>query len=147
MAVPLIANPEAGWGDLERLDEGVAIGFELARELGLGVGDIVTLISPDGMDTPFGTQPRINDYEVVYVFQVGRWDIDRIRVYMPLQEAQFYFDREAGVDEIEAMVTGAAEVERYTARRSPTRRGRGCISGPGGTRRAPSCRRSTSSVG
>jgi lipoprotein-releasing system permease protein len=114
MAVPLIANPEAGWGDLERLDEGVAIGFELARELGVGVGDIVTLISPEGMDTPFGTQPRINDYEVVYVFQVGRWDIDRIRVYMPLQEAQFYFDREAGVDEIEAMVTGAAEVERYT---------------------------------
>jgi lipoprotein-releasing system permease protein len=114
MAVPLVANPEAGWGDLERLGEGVAIGFELARELGVGAGDIVTLISPDGMDTPFGTQPRINDYEVVYVFRVGRWDIDRIRVYMPLQEAQFFFDREEGVDEIEAMVANATEVERYT---------------------------------
>jgi lipoprotein-releasing system permease protein len=112
-AVPLVANPEAGWGDLDRLDEGVAIGFELARELGLGVGDIITLTSPDGMDTPFGTQPRINDYEVVYVFRVGRWDIDRVRVYLPLEEAQLYFNREEGVDEVEVMVTGAAEVERY----------------------------------
>jgi lipoprotein-releasing system permease protein len=112
-AVPLVATPEVGWGDLARLDEGVAIGYELARELGLGVGDIITLTSPDGMETPFGTQPRINDYEIVYVFRVGRWDIDRVRVYMPLAEAQSYFDREGGVDEIEVMVTGAHEVERH----------------------------------
>jgi lipoprotein-releasing system permease protein len=112
-SVPLVASPESGWGDLGRLGEGVAIGAGVARELGIGVGDVITLISPDGMDTPFGTQPRINDYEVVYVFQVGRWDIDRIRVYMPLEEAQLFFDRDEGADEIEATVERPAEVDRY----------------------------------
>jgi lipoprotein-releasing system permease protein len=112
-SVPLVAQPEAGWGELARLEEGVALGYEVARELGVGVGDVVTLTSPDGMETPFGTQPRINDYEVVYVFRVGRWDVDRVRVYMPLAEAQAYFNREEGVDAIEVMVAGAQEVERH----------------------------------
>ena len=44
--------------------QGIAIGSGVARELGVGVGDVVTLVSPEGMDTPFGTQPRISDYEV-----------------------------------------------------------------------------------
>ncbi len=77
-------------------EQGIAIGSGVARELGVGVGDFVTLISPEGMDTPFGTQPRISDYEVVYVFGVGRYDIDRTRVYMPFAEAQSYFNREGG---------------------------------------------------
>lgn len=113
-AVPLIANPEAGWGHLSRLDEGVAIGYELARELGVGVGDVLTLISPDGMDTPFGTQPRISDYEIVYVFRVGRFDIDRVRVYMGLEAAQEYFNREGAADAVEAYVATPGEVERFT---------------------------------
>jgi lipoprotein-releasing system permease protein len=112
-AVPLVSAPEAGFGDLDRLDEGVAIGAGLARDLGVGLGGVVTLISPEGMDTPFGTQPRISDYEVVYVFQVGRWDIDRTRVYMPFEEAQVYFDREGAADEVEVMVARPGEVERY----------------------------------
>ena len=84
----------------------------MARELGVGVGDVVTLVSPEGMDTPFGTQPRISDYEVVYVFGVGRYDIDRTRVYMPFAEAQGYFNREGAADEIEVMVEDPGAVER-----------------------------------
>lgn len=114
--VPLIADPEIAAGDLARLDAGVAIGAGVARELGVGVGDVLTLISPDGMDTPFGTQPRINDYEVVYVFGVGRFDIDRTRVYMPFAEAQSYFDREGAADEIEVFV---ADPDRVDALRGP----------------------------
>jgi lipoprotein-releasing system permease protein len=75
------------------------------------VGDVVTLIAPEGMDTPFGTQPRINDYAVVYVFGVGRFDIDRTRVYMPMAEAQSFFDREGAADEIEVMVEHPDRVE------------------------------------
>ncbi len=67
------------------------------------IGDAITLISPDGLDTPFGTQPRINDYEVVYVFGVGRFDIDRTRIYMPFAEAQSFFNREGAADEIEVV--------------------------------------------
>ena len=103
-AVPLVAHPETAVGELARLDEGVAIGTGVARELGVGIGDVITLISPEGMDTPFGTQPRISDYPVVYIFGVGRFDIDRTRVYMPFAEAQSFFDREGAADEIEVMV-------------------------------------------
>ncbi len=110
-AVPLIADPELAAGDLSRLDEGVALGTGVARELGLGIGDVVTLIAPEGMDTPFGTQPRLNDYEVVYIFGVGRFDIDRTRAYLPFAEAQSFFDREGAADEVEVMVAAPDAVD------------------------------------
>jgi lipoprotein-releasing system permease protein len=110
--VPLVAEPETAAGSLADFEQGVAIGTGVARELGVGVGDVITLVSPEGMDTPFGTQPRISDYRVAYVFGVGRFDIDRTRVYMPLAEAQSYFNREGAADEIEVMVAAPAEVER-----------------------------------
>ena len=113
--VPLVAHPEVVMGDLGRLDEGVAIGVGVARELGVGVGDVVTLISPQGMETPFGTQPRIVDYEVVYVFGVGRYDIDRTRVYLGLAEAQSFFDREGAVDQISVSVANPAQVDDLRA--------------------------------
>ena len=120
--MPLVAHPETAAGDLAGFGEGIAIGSGVARELGVGVGDVVTLVSPEGMDTPFGTQPRISDYEVAYVFGVGRFDIDRVRVYMPFEEAQAYFNREGAADEIEVMVEDPAAVER---RRAGDRRGGG----------------------
>ncbi len=109
--VPLVAHPESAAGDLGDFGDGIAIGTGVARELGVGVGGVVTLISPQGMDTPFGTQPRISDYTVVYVFGVGRYDIDRTRVYMPFAEAQSFFDREGAADEIEVMVEDPDRVE------------------------------------
>ena len=110
--VPLVAHPETAAGDLSGFGPGLAIGSGVARELGVGVGGVMTLVSPEGMDTPFGTQPRISDYEVGYVFGVGRFDIDRVRVYMPFEEAQAYFNREGAADEIEVMVADPARVER-----------------------------------
>ena len=109
--VPLVARPEIALGDLGRLDEGIALGVGVARELGVSVGDVVTLISPQGMETPFGTQPRIVDYEVVYVFGVGRYDIDRTRVYLGLEAAQSFFDREGGADEIAVTVADPSRVD------------------------------------
>lgn len=104
MQVPLLENPELARGDLSRLSEGIAIGSGVARELGAEVGDRIQIISPNGVQGPFGTTPRIAAYEVVYIFQVGRFDIDRVRVYMPLQVAQAFFNRGAGVDEIEVLI-------------------------------------------
>ncbi|MGP1358503.1 lipoprotein-releasing ABC transporter permease subunit [Roseicyclus sp.] len=110
--VPLVAEPEVARGDIGRFPEGIAIGSGVARELGVGIGDRVRLISPDGARTPFGTSPRVSAYEVVYIFQVGRWDIDRIRVYMPFGEAQTYFNRDGVADEIEVMLAEPEEVRR-----------------------------------
>jgi lipoprotein-releasing system permease protein len=102
--VPLVASPELAYGSLRDFPNGVALGVGVARELGVSVGDRIRLISPDGARTAFGTSPRISAYDVTYIFQVGRYDIDRIRVYMPFDEAQTYFNRDGVADEIEVSV-------------------------------------------
>ena len=102
--LPKIANPVRAFGSLENLGDGVAIGSALARDLNIQTGDIITLISPDGVETAFGTSPRISDYTVNYIFEVGRLDIDRTRVYMPLGEAQVFFNMEGRVDQFEVMI-------------------------------------------
>ncbi|MFC7705323.1 lipoprotein-releasing ABC transporter permease subunit [Plastorhodobacter daqingensis] len=110
--IPRIADPATGQGDMARFDEGIAIGSGIARELGIAVGDRIRLISPDGVRTAFGTSPRVNAYEVVYIFSAGRYDIDRTRIYMPLAPAQEYFNREGYVDELEIMVETPEAVDQ-----------------------------------
>lgn len=108
--LPLLAEPEISMGNLDRLDEGIAIGTGVANQLGVVVGDRVQLISPNGVQGLMGTTPRTSTYEVVQVFQVGRFDIDRVRVYMPLAEAQSFFNRDGVVDELEVLVEDAEGV-------------------------------------
>ena len=109
--IPRVAGSDEARGDLERFGQGIAIGSGIARELGVGVGDRIRLIAPEGMQTAFGTAPRINAYEVVFIFTAGRWDIDRTRIYMPFGEAQSYFNREGVADEIEVMVIDPERID------------------------------------
>jgi lipoprotein-releasing system permease protein len=102
--IPRVAAPQDSLGDIARFAHGIALGSGLARELGLGVGDRVRLISPDGARTPMGTAPRVSAFEVVYVFTAGRYDIDRTRAYLPLADAQAFFNRDGVADEIEVTV-------------------------------------------
>ena len=112
-SLPRIADPETSQGDIARFEQGIAIGSGVAQELGAQVGDRIKLISPNGVRTAFGTSPRINAYEVTYIFSAGRYDIDRVRVYLPLAEAQTFFNREGVVDEIEVMVDSPEDVDSY----------------------------------
>lgn len=109
--IPRIAHPQDSSGDIDRFNDGIAIGSGVARALNVGVGDKIRLISPDGVKTAFGTSPRVKAYEVVYIFTAGRYQIDRTRVYMPFAEAQSYFNREGAADEIEVMVTDPENVD------------------------------------
>lgn len=112
-ALPLMAAPETALGALDEIESGgIAIGTGVARELGVTLGDVITVISPDGVKTAFGaTMPRLNDYKVAYIFGVGRFDIDRVRAYLPFDEAQVFFNREGTADEVEVMLTDPDEVE------------------------------------
>lgn len=112
MTLPGIAEPERSVGEITRFTEGIALGSGVARELGAGLGDRIKLISPDGVKTAFGTSPRINAYEVVYIFSAGRYDIDRTRAYLPFGEAQVYFNREGFADELEVMVEEPEDISR-----------------------------------
>ncbi len=66
----------------------VAIGARLAEELGADVGSQISLISPQGQTTPFGTVPRIVSYTVGAIFEIGVYDYDKAYVVMPLRDAQ-----------------------------------------------------------
>jgi lipoprotein-releasing system permease protein len=109
--IPRIATGEGQIGNIDDFDRGVAIGKGIANTLGLGVGDKIKLISPNGTKTAFGVSPRVKVYEVVYIFSVGRYDIDGIRIYMPFSEAQSFFNREGVADELEVMVAEPEKVD------------------------------------
>ncbi len=115
LTIPRVASPEDFWGTIDDFELGVAIGSGVARELGVTVGDRIRLISPDGVKTAFGTSPRVNAYEVVYVFTAGRYDIDRTRVYLPFSDAEVFFNRNGVADEIEVMVEHPEGVDDITA--------------------------------
>lgn len=66
----------------------VAIGVRLADALGAQVGGAISLISPDGQSTPFGSVPRIVSYRVAAIFEVGIYDYDKAFVVMPIEDAQ-----------------------------------------------------------
>ena len=66
----------------------VAIGARLAENLGARVGDVVTVINPQGRSTPFGTVPRQVGYTVAAIFEVGVYDYDEAFVIMPIEDAQ-----------------------------------------------------------
>lgn len=78
-------------GDLKALKEGedrVAIGSRLAQNLGVQVGQSITIINPAGRTTPFGTVPREISYQVAAIFEVGVYDYDKAFVIMPIERAQ-----------------------------------------------------------
>ncbi|MGP9821046.1 lipoprotein-releasing ABC transporter permease subunit [Salinarimonas sp. NSM] len=99
-------------GSLETFSEGegVAVGARLASSLGLLPGDTLTLISPRGATTPFGTAPRIKAYPIAAIYEVGMTEFDSAFVYMPLEEAQAYFNRAGDVTVVEVFLDDAEEV-------------------------------------
>ena len=106
-----ITNPEFFLGNIDDFSAGVAIGSGIARNLNLQIGDKISLLSFDGIKTAFGTAPRVSEFKIVYVFRVGRYDIDNTRLYMPLVDAQMYFNKETGVDQIDIILSEPTKVD------------------------------------
>ena len=93
-------------GDLSTFDtsEGVAIGTRMAANLGLSVGDPITLVAPEGDITPMGTTPRVKAYPVTAIFEIGMSEYDGLIIFMPFQEAQLFFNSEGVAQTIEIFV-------------------------------------------
>ncbi|MEP9396154.1 lipoprotein-releasing ABC transporter permease subunit [Mesorhizobium sp. KR2-14] len=110
--IPLVAN-NIKQGSLVGFDtgEGVAIGSRMADNLGLVLGDTVTLIAPEGEITPMGTTPRMKGYPITAIFEVGMSEYDSSIVYMPLSEAQLFFNMENRVQTIEIFVDNPDAVD------------------------------------
>jgi len=82
-------------------DDSIAIGVGLARSYRLRVGDALTLVSPQGAATAFGTIPRVRAYKVVAIFDAGLHDYNTSVVFLPLEAAQVFFQKENAVTGIE----------------------------------------------
>jgi lipoprotein-releasing system permease protein len=95
----------AGFGEGEYGGDIVLIGDRMARNLGLSVGDAITLISPSGPATAFGSSTREKDYTVGGIFSVGMSQFDESFVYMALPQAQLFFGRDTAIDYVEIKVT------------------------------------------
>jgi len=91
--------------------QGVMVGSRLARQLGLTVGDQITLTAPDGDVTPFGVNPRVKAYTISGLFEVGMSEYDSSVVFMPLEEAQLFFNAQGVVAKIELFVSNPDDVD------------------------------------
>ena len=102
-------------GTLEGFDasQGVVIGRRLADQLSLRAGDSVTLVAPRGAVTPMGTTPRIKPYKISAVFEIGMSEYDAAFVFMPLAEAQAYFNRSGDVTAIEVYTDAPDRIDRF----------------------------------
>lgn len=84
--------------------EGIAVGSRMAERLGLIQGDPITLIAPEGDVTPFGTTPRQKTYRIAAIFEVGMSEFDAAIIFMPMEEAQLYFNSEGIAHSIEVFI-------------------------------------------
>lgn len=90
-----------------------AIGSRMAARMGLGLGGQLTLISPKGAATAFGSVPRIKTFTVAAVFEVGMYEYDSSFVYIPMADAQAFFQLLERVNAIEITVEDPERIGRY----------------------------------
>lgn len=79
----------------------IVVGRELSRQIGIGPGDIVTLLSPEGKLTPLGRSPNTKRFRVTGIFDSGMYEYDASMVFVSLKEAQDFLamgDRVTGLE-------------------------------------------------
>ncbi|MFO1068251.1 MAG: lipoprotein-releasing ABC transporter permease subunit [Geminicoccaceae bacterium] len=91
----------------------VLIGSRLAQRMGLGTGSQLTLISPKGAATAFGSVPRVKTFTVGGIFEIGMYEYDSSFVFVPLADAQAYFQLPDRVNAVEIMVDDPENVRAY----------------------------------
>ncbi|PIB91996.1 lipoprotein-releasing ABC transporter permease subunit [Caulobacter sp. FWC2] len=102
-----------GFGQGEYGGDIVLIGDRMAQTLGVQPGDPITLISPTGPATAFGTSTREKNYIVGGLFSVGMSQFDEAFIYMPLEQAQLFFGRDTSVDYVEIKVDDPDKAKEY----------------------------------
>ena len=113
-SLPLVAD-NVRFGSLDGFGDqtGIAIGIRLADALRVNVGDSITIITARGASTPFGTSPRTKPYVITAVFELGMSEYDKSMIFMPLHEAQRYFNKADEVDALEVVLDDPESSSKY----------------------------------
>ncbi|MDG7056393.1 MAG: lipoprotein-releasing ABC transporter permease subunit [Wolbachia endosymbiont of Meromenopon meropis] len=91
-------------GNLEKFDEGLVIGAQLAEALNVNYGDKIVLISPNEFNILFNTMPKMQEYKIIAIFDMGMFEYDNALVYMPIKSAQAFFDYKDSIENIEVFI-------------------------------------------
>ncbi|MBW1721285.1 MAG: lipoprotein-releasing ABC transporter permease subunit [Deltaproteobacteria bacterium] len=108
-------------GSLSSLDmvhgglPGIILGKELAKQLGVGPGDTVTMLAPQGKLTPLGRVPNSRKYMVTALFDSGMYEYDATMAYTSLREAQDFLGLDNRVTGIEVKVVDVERADRIGA--------------------------------
>lgn len=109
---PLLGGQYKGWELSEFTDGQVILGYRLARKLAVHPGDDVTLVSPKGNVTAFGTLPKMKAYTVIGTFNSGMSEYDGNFIFMPLTEAQKFFMMKEKVSHLEVFTQKDADMKK-----------------------------------
>jgi lipoprotein-releasing system permease protein len=130
LAANKIINSNVKSGSMAAIAPGsgkVAIGSQLAQALGAYPGSEISLISPEGRDTPVGSVPRIVTYIVGAIFEVGVYDYDKSYIIMPMADAQTLLLMGDQVGMIEVQVKDPDKVGETLASLNNVVRGHGIV--------------------
>ena len=106
-------NLPLGGVDKDKLP-GLAVGSEMAKHIGLAVGDRVSVISPMGTMTPAGNVPRAASFEVSAIFELGMYEFDSTMAFISIENAQKFFRLGASVTGIEVKVADIYNAEKVS---------------------------------
>ena len=107
---PILAESFKGFDVNAFRGDVVVVGNRLAQKMGLVPGAEITLISPNGKVTAFGTVPRMKTYKVLGTFDVGMYEYDSAFIFMPLEAAQKYFGLGEAVTQIDVTLDNEDKV-------------------------------------
>ena len=116
-------NIRGGSLDAFKGADAIVVGARMAGKLGVGIGDKITLISPKGNATAFGTVPRVRAYTVVATFQIGMYEYDSSFVFMPLEAAQVFFKLPDAVTNLEVFIDNPDKTTDVSRRLSAAMKG------------------------
>ena len=92
-------------------DDALVVGVGLANSFRLRAGDALTVISPQGAATAFGTIPRVRAYKIVAIFDAGLSDYNNSIVFLPLPAAQAFFQKADGITGVEIRMSDPQQVD------------------------------------
>lgn len=112
----LLKDGYTGYPLEEFSSDQVILGYRLARKLGVRPGESVTLISPKGNITAFGTIPKMKAYTVIGTFNSGMFEYDSNFIFMPLEMAQKYLMSEHQVSQLEIFIKDNNQIDAMVDR-------------------------------
>ncbi|WP_339045816.1 lipoprotein-releasing ABC transporter permease subunit [Candidatus Mesenet endosymbiont of Agriotes lineatus] len=100
-------------GSTKEFDEGVIIGSRLAENLGINYGDYITLVSSEELTDLLDEMPKMKEYRVVATFYTEVPDYDSMLIYIPLKEAQLFFNYQNNIKNIEIFINDVDRAPQF----------------------------------